>query len=338
VAAPQISIASGASISSTTAGTGVGGSVTVKTPGALVLNGAADPNTQIAASAAGPQSGPGGSVMIQAGTLTVEDAQIASSTAGLGRGGDVNVTVASDILLHDPGPQITAQSTGSGDAGSITVSAVRLLMNDRAAISTEAETSTANGGNIRLHLRDLLYLTSSEISTSVKGETGNGGNILIDPQLVILDHSSIIAQAIAGHGGNITINADQFIGSSDSIVSASSQRGVSGTVVVNGLVNANGALAVLSTQLRSRIEVLREACASRAGLPVSTLVETGRGGLPPDPEATLPALYIAGRDVTPSPQSVAPIEAPVAVHTALRLAMRCLEPTPAGTVLQLRPD
>ena len=88
------------------------------TPGALVLNGKGDPATQIATSATGPQSGPGGAVTVAANTLTVEGgAQIASSTAGPGKGGDVDVIVAWDIMLPDPGPQITAQSTGSGDAG-----------------------------------------------------------------------------------------------------------------------------------------------------------------------------------------------------------------------------
>jgi hypothetical protein len=44
-------------------------------------------------------------VSVSAGKLTVEgDAQIASSTAGPGKGGDVDVTVASDIVLPDPGP------------------------------------------------------------------------------------------------------------------------------------------------------------------------------------------------------------------------------------------
>jgi large exoprotein involved in heme utilization and adhesion len=41
--APQITLGSGAEIASTTAGTGAGGSVTVTTPGALVLNGNGDP-------------------------------------------------------------------------------------------------------------------------------------------------------------------------------------------------------------------------------------------------------------------------------------------------------
>jgi len=300
------------------------------TPGALVLDGAGVADTQIAASAIGSQSGPGGDVTVVANALTIEGgARIASSTASTretGKGGNVDITVASDIMLPDPGPQITARSTGSGDAGSITVSAVRLLMNNDASISTEAETSTANGGNITLHLRDFLHLVSSEISTSVKGATGNGGNIVIDPQLVILNHSSIIAQAIEGHGGNITITADQFIPSSDSIISATSELGISGTIVINGpRVDVNGALVVLSSQLRGRTEVLREACEARAGRPISSLVEAGRGGLPQDPEATLPALYIAGRDLNPNPQTGAGAFEPSGSprHTTARLTMRC---------------
>jgi filamentous hemagglutinin family protein len=326
VTAPQIMLARGAEISSTTAGTGSGGSVTVTTPGGLVLDGGGDPNTQIAASAIGPESGPGGSVTVGANSLTIEGgAQIASSTAGPGKGGDVNVTVASDVVLPDPEPEINARSTGSGDAGSITVSAVRLLMNNGAAISTEAETSTASGGNITLKVRDFLHLVGSEITTSVKGKTGNGGNITIDPQLVILDHSRIIAEAIEGHGGNIRINAGEFIASADSSESASSQLGISGTVEISGpRVDVNGALVVLASELRGLVAVQREACAARAGRPISTLVEAGRGGLPLDPEATLPALYIAGRDVNPNRQAgTDTTEASSPLQTTVRLTMRC---------------
>jgi large exoprotein involved in heme utilization and adhesion len=298
----------------------------VTTQGALVLDGAGDPNTQIAASAIGPQSGAGGAVTVKANTLTVEGgAVIASSTVGPGKGGDVNVTIASDIVLPDSGPQITARSTGSGDAGSITVSAVRLLMNNGAAISTEGETSTASGGNITLKVRDFLYLVGSEITTSVKGETGNGGNILIDPQLVILNNSRIIAEAVKGHGGDININAGLFIASADSIASASSQLGISGTVEISGpRVDVNGALVVLSSQLRGLVAVQREACAVRAEQPISSLVEAGRGGLPQDSEATLPALYIAGRDVNPNPPTVEELTAAGgALQTTVRLTMRC---------------
>jgi hypothetical protein len=299
----------------------------VTTPGALVLDGAFVANTQIAASATGSQSGPGGLVTVKAGRLTIEGgAQIASTTAGPGKGGDINVIVASDIVLPDRGPQITARSTGSGDAGSITVSAVRLLMNNGASISTEADKSTASGGNITLKVRDLLYLVSSEITTSVKGETGNGGNITIDPQLVILNHSRITAEAIEGHGGNITINAGEYIASADSTVSATSQKGISGTVEIGGpRVDVNGALVVLSSELRGLVAVQREACAARGDRPISTLVEAGRGGLPQDPEATLPALYIAGRNLDLNPQTPADTAelSGAPLHIIAHLTMRC---------------
>jgi hypothetical protein len=67
-------------------------------------------------------------------------------------------------------------------------------------------------------------------------------------------------------------------------------------------VDVNGALVVLSNELRNQTEVLREACAARSGRRVLKLAAAGRGGFPLDPEATLPALYIAGRDVEPNPK------------------------------------
>ena len=183
----------------------------------------------------------------------------------------------------------------------------------------------ANGGSITLKVRDLVYLLSSEITTSVEGKTGNGGNITIDPQLVVLNHSTIKAEAVGGNGGNITINAGEFIPSADSVVSASSQLGISGTVVISGpRVDVNGALVVLSSELRSAAEVLRHSYAAQAAQPQSSLVEAGRGSLPQDPDTTLPALYIAGRDVDPNRQALAgTTEARSALQTSVHLTMHC---------------
>ena len=40
--------------------------------------------------------------------------------------------------------------------------------------------------------------------------------------------------------------------------------------------------------------------AARAGRPILSLVEAGRGEQPQDPDATLPALYIAGNGMSPT--------------------------------------
>jgi len=130
VRAPQIALMRGAEISSTTAGTGKGGSVIVTTPGALVLDGAGVGNTQIAASATGLQSGPGGSVTVRADTLTVEGgARIASTTAGPGTGGDIAVAVANGVTLSGNGPNgasgisAAALPGSSGAAGEVVLKA-----------------------------------------------------------------------------------------------------------------------------------------------------------------------------------------------------------------------
>jgi filamentous hemagglutinin family protein len=314
VNASQITIVNGAEIASTTAGTGAGSSVAVTTPGALMLGGGA----QITASATGPQLGPVGSVTIAANSLTVEGgAQIASATAGPGKGGDVDVAVVSDITLSGRGPQISAQSTGSGDAGSVAVSAFRLILSNGAAISIEA--ATANGGNIILKVNDFLFLTSSKISSSVNRETGNGGNIMIDPQLVILDHSEITAQAVQGQGGNIQINAGEFIQSADSITSASGALGIGGIIETTG-----PRFLELSSELRSAAQVLRSSCVGLGGRPRSSLVGSGPIGVPQNPDATLPSLYLGGRDRAAGPAAVQDARAAVGwLRTAFDLTKPC---------------
>ena len=223
---------------------------------------------------------------------------ISTSTSGAGNGGDI--IVSSPLIdLDGKGSQITAMSSGTGAAGSIMVTGGRLNLSNGATITTAA--ATADGGNITLSVADFLYLVSSKITTSVLGASGNGGNITIDPSLIVLNHSSIIAQAVAGHGGNITINAGDFIASPDSVVSASSQLGISGTIELIGpRVDLNGSLVVLSSELRAAADVLRTGCDAR-GRKQSSLVDAGHGGLPQDTETTIPALYIVNRDVAPRP-------------------------------------
>jgi hypothetical protein len=191
-------------------------------------------------------------------------------------------------------------------------------MSDGAAISTEA--ATANGGNIALVVNDRIHLTGSEITTQVDASTGNGGNITIDPHFLILEHSRIIASALgSGLNGNINIRADAFIESADSIITATGL-----ITFANPPANIGGNLAVLSGELRSATEVLRDSCAARGDRPHSSLTEAGRGGLPQDPEATLLAVHIADRDFAPGPRDATRYGlGGNAALTAVRAKMHC---------------
>jgi filamentous hemagglutinin family protein len=325
VRAGRLSIGTNGEISSDTLGTGSAGTVSVSVAGNLSIDGrSSNHRTGISTDAEAGTAGDAGPVTVDAAAVSLlNGGVITSATAGLGKGGSIRVA-GSDILIAGTRSRITAQSTAAGDAGSITVSGARLRMNNGAAISTEAEASTANGGNITLKVGDFVYLVDSQITTSVKGETGNGGNIAIDPQFVVLNHSSIIAQAIEGHGGNITIDAGEFLKSADSIVSASSELGISGTVEIIGpRVDLNGALVELSSELRSAAQVLRSGCAAQSGRPQSNLLVQASGRLPQDPDTTLRSFYLGGEDRPPAAASVASAAAGPALASALRLRPHC---------------
>jgi len=324
--AGSISVVSGAAllsgggqIASSTSGAGNGGTVDVTVPFKLALGGS---GTQISASADGSASASAGSVTVNTGSISIQNgAKVSSTTAGTGKGGDVNVTALGDVSLQGTGPQFTASSSGSGAAGSVTLSARRVMLRNGAAISTDGQ--TADGGRITITAQDMVYLQRSAITTSVRAEKGNGGDIRIDPRFVVLDDSLIRANAIGGNGGHVQIIANEIVKSAESAITATSQTGVAGEIVIAGpQVDLNSTLVVLASTLRSAAAVLQESCATRGDRPRSTLVPVGQGGLRDEVQTSLPALYLAHRLVRTRERST-PTGPAHADPVTVTLAARC---------------
>ena len=167
-------------------------------------------------------------------------------------------------------------------------------------------------------------MRQSEITSSVRGAHGDGGNIAIDARSLVLDGSQITAKAVLGHGGNIAIHTGEYIASADSVVSASSELGISGTIEIEGpRVELNGSLVVLPSALESAAAIEREACAARGAQPRSSLSEGGRGGLPEDPDLAVPALYFAGREPRAPEPGAGPRDGTFPLRTTLDLRRRC---------------
>jgi hypothetical protein len=204
-----------------------------------------------------------------------------STASGGGRGGDIDVSAAT-LTMNEAG-LVTAESTGTGDAGNIDVTATDLHMY-RAAISTEA--IQADGGNIKVNVTGTVLLHESAITAAVGGGLGNGGNVTIDPEFVILDNSQVLASAIGGNGGNITVVTDHFIGSSDSVLDASSQLGIDGTVnIITPDEDIDSNLVDLPSAYQDAAGLLREPCSSRHFADRSSFTVSGRSGLPAAPDS-----------------------------------------------------
>jgi len=255
------------------AGIGNAGSVNVVASGAVTISGSADgrPSGLLAETRGRkPADAPadfvccaGGNVNLQAFTLTMTD-----------------------------GATISSSSLGDGVAGNIRVQLGDSLEMNGGVIATRAVTS--DGGNIEVLAPRLIRLAGSQITTSVESGVGGGGNIFIDPQFVLLQDSQIIANAFGGPGGNIKIIAGQLIADPATIISASSALGIDGAVNIDAPdTDVSAGLAVLAAAYLDASSLMRAGCsAARAGL--SSLVEVGRGGLPPDPDGYLPSMDLGG--------------------------------------------
>jgi large exoprotein involved in heme utilization and adhesion len=250
----------------------------------------------IAADSLGESTGNAGDIRLEVGKLTMSgDAFIHSGTTDQGQGGNIHIQ-ARQIELTNDQAAIAASSSGSGNAGNIAIHVDDTFRSRNSTVSTES--SRSGGGKIDLSAGQIVELVKSQVTTSVQGGAGDAGNIAIDPRYVILNNSQVIARAVEGNGGNIHIGADVFIASPTSVVDASSQKGISGTIDIRGAVsNLSGLITPLPQGYLSTATLNEDRCAGRLREgQVSSFVVTGRAGMPLQPGGVLPSpLYEAGQ-------------------------------------------
>ena len=228
-------------------------------------------------------TGPGGNTSIAARSVTIQNGGTISAdtsgTAPSATGGNIAIS-ANQIVSLNSGGSITASSSGPANAGNITINAGAQFLSQNGAITTTA--SQASGGNITVQATDSIRLVNSQVSTSVQGGPDTaGGNILLDPAVVTLQNSQVTAQAVQGTGGNISIIAGTFLADPTSVVSASSQFGLSGAVNIQSPVSSlSNTLATLPQRPLQAQNLLTQRCAAQLNGQLSSLVVTGRDALP----------------------------------------------------------
>lgn len=228
----------------------------------------------------------GGNLDVIAGAFVMQGGRLSALSRGTQKGGNIAVNVQGPVTLTD-GAAISASSVGAGDAGNISITAGPQFFSQNAAITTDA--SHASGGNITIQATDAIRLANTRLSTSVQGgPDSSGGNILLDPAVVTLQNSQVLAQATQGAGGNINIIAGAFLIDPASVVSASSEFGVSGAVNIQSPVsNLSNTLATLPQEPLQAQNLLHQRCAAQVNGRLSSLVVAGRDTLPVEPGSWL---------------------------------------------------
>lgn len=263
IQADSIDLQSGGLISAATSGIGKAGNVNVTATDSLSISGTF--NRTQHANFTNPR------ITDHSGINNSASFSLDNRAQHLGSSGSIRVN-AGNLSLTDGGEiSVANEGTDAGSVGgSISIDAGKRFYSHNGRIS--AATASAEGGDITLKAQDMIHLVDSQISTSVAGGKGSGGNINIDPQFLILDNSQITAQALQGAGGNIKIIAEHFIATPDSILSASSQFGVDGKVIIDSPdTNMLGKMATLTTKFLDPATLFKEQCEARYNAGLSSL-------------------------------------------------------------------
>ncbi len=233
-------------------------------------------------------------------SATAASGLLASAFYGAGAGGDLTITTPK-LIVRD-GAVVSVSNfqsrnlvpPGTGPAGNLQIQAGTIRLDNQGTITAAA--AGGNKGNITIDSQDIQMRRGSAITTNATGPSA-GGNITINTDTVVaLENSDITANAVNNRGGRVILNAQGIFGTQfrpnitpESDITASSNLGAefSGIVQINTPdVDPNSGLVELPTSVVD-VEglVARNLCTPKqAG---SSLVMTGRGGLPASPNDPL---------------------------------------------------
>jgi filamentous hemagglutinin family protein len=220
VEAQRVRLSGRAQISGSTFGLGQGGTVTVRAT-EITLEGASPDNpgpTGIFAGTEGEGEGAGdaGAIVIEAQHVRITGgAQIGSSTFGSGQGGTITVTAA-EVILEGMTPDnrfpagifANALADAEGDAGAIVIEAQHVRITGGAQIASRT-LGPGHGGTVTVTAAGALTVSGQGGLFANTTGTGQGGDIILrDSQLLLTDGATISARSSGqGNAGNIRIAA-----------------------------------------------------------------------------------------------------------------------------------
>lgn len=193
------------------------------------------------------QTGTAGAIQITTPDLRVENGALISTSTVRGQGGTIDITAARvEIAGRNPffptspiGSRLVSRTQGSGNAGTIRITADDLTLRNPAAIETTTG-SSGTAGDIVLQISDRLTLSGRDsrlFANAAFGSTGRGGSIVLTPRgtgqpRILLQGGARIAVTSQGSGaaGDIQMQAGVLVLQQQSTVQAEAGEGQGGNI------------------------------------------------------------------------------------------------------------
>ena len=335
-------LANGARIGVSTSGFGNGGAVKI-TANSIELSGVAVNGAPSFLSADTNGEGKGGNLIINTSNLIIKDGgQISTGTFSGSQGGNIIIN-ANNIELNGASPAVNLKngtyvkddsgqffpsglftsSLDKGNAGNLTITTGKLLVNDGGKISVSANqggeagnltifadkirqnrgflsANTVEGkqGNINIDAVDMQLRNGSLITTNASGNA-TGGNININSKtLVALENSDISANSQESRGGRVNLSSQGIFGTEyrpiltpeSDITATGGTPALSGTVKINTPdVKTAAGVVNLPEKFTDISNQIVQKCNVDRG---DRFLVTGRGGLPENPNQILRGHFV----------------------------------------------
>ncbi|MFZ1030174.1 MAG: filamentous hemagglutinin N-terminal domain-containing protein [Limnoraphis robusta] len=216
----QVNLTGDSAITSSTLGSGIGGDIFIVASDSITI----EQQSGLFAEVRPNATGQGGTITVETRQLTLTNgAQISATTSGFGQAGNLAIAATESIDLIGEAPN---RENPSGLFARVEVGA------------------TGNGGNITVETHRLTARNGAQISTDTFG-FGNAGDLFVNASGVEVVGSTAdgrfasglyaqVGEKGTGNGGNLTINTDQLIVSEGAQISTTARNtGRAGILTIN---------------------------------------------------------------------------------------------------------
>ena len=220
----SLEVTNGAALASDIAGEGNGGNVTINATSSVKFDGEDKDGFNSGAFSTVLVLGKGnaGDVSITTASLEVTNgALVNASTRGEGNGGNVTINATEFINFDGEGKDGGNSAAASqvepgaiGNGGDVSITTRFFKATNEAQISANTN-GVGNAGSVTINATDSIELDGESTVTSLVNfrAVGNGANVLITTDSLEVTNGAILSTLTRGEGnaGNITINATEFI-------------------------------------------------------------------------------------------------------------------------------
>ncbi len=303
ITSKDLAVTNGGNVVATTNGQGNGGNITIDAADQAIVSGRGsnDAYSSIQSTANADVSrngvsfqavGKGGNLNITTGLLLLNGGFLSTgSPSPLGAAGNIEVN-ANSLQLDNA---TIATSTASGNGGNITINARDLsLLRHNSVISATAGIlgtgqGTGGGGNILINTPFLISAPLENSDILANAFSGRGGNVTINATGIywFVPRSRVDLERLLGTTDPVQLNP-QRLPTNDITAISRANPTLNGQVTLNTLdLDPSRGLTQLPTNLVDRSNLIAQRCKPGSQPFASSFVVTGRGGLPISPSDPL---------------------------------------------------